>query len=141
MSGGNKNEFIESFDRIRFAQDIRKNPPEPEYMKVGFKEGEWETGDGEKEKGIVISYDKDEKKHIKLTKGIFAIDLATDAEWWFNRSCTVFPLILDQGIRTHVDIKDSFKPEKRGIDFPYLWVAVAVVGILMIASIFMFMFG
>ena len=62
--------------------------------------------------------------------GIYSIDLNIDAHWWFNHVCTVFPLLLDQSKRTHVDIKDSFKPEKRLPDFNYMFIFFLVIGLI-----------
>lgn len=87
-------------DRVRIAHEIKNNPPTPGFMRVD------------------------------IPPGIYGIDLNTDAHWWFNHVCTVFPLLLDQGIRTHVDIKDSFKPEKRLPDFNYMWIIVLIIGLL-----------
>jgi len=87
-------------DRIRIANEIKTNPPIPGYMKVD------------------------------VSPAIYSIDLNTDAHWWFNHVCTVFPLLLDQGIRTHVDIKDSFKPDKRLPDFNFMWILILIIGIV-----------
>jgi hypothetical protein len=89
-------------NRMRFAHEIKKNPPKPGYMSTVVK------------------------------PGIYSIDLNVDAHWWFNHVCTVFPLLLDQGIRTHMDLKESFKPEKRLPDFNYMWIVAVVVGIIAI---------
>lgn len=86
-------------DRVRIAHEIKSNPPEPGFMKVD------------------------------VAPAVYSIDLNTDAHWWFNHVCTVFPLLMDQGIRTHVDIKDSFKPEKRLPDFNYMWILVLIIGV------------
>lgn len=90
---------ITAIDKIKIGHEIRTNPPKPGFMK------------------------------IEVPPAIYSIDLNTDAYWWFNRISTVFPLILNQAIRTYVDIKDSFKPEKRKIEFPYLFLILAIVGI------------
>jgi hypothetical protein len=90
---------ITAIDKIKIGHEIRTNPPNPGFMEV------------------------------KVDPAIYSIDLNTDAYWWFNRISTVFPLILNQAIRTYVDIKDSFKPEKRKIEFPYLFLILAIVGI------------
>lgn len=134
-------DIVASLDRVKFANDIRKHPPKDGFMKVDFWEAVKTDDKGKEEKGIAIKYEKDGKEKVKFTKGLFGIDLNTDADWWFNRACTVFPLILDQAVRTHVDIRDSFKPEKRRIDFPYLWIAAAVVGVIFISVIFLILFG
>uniref|UniRef100_A0A6M3LXH2 Uncharacterized protein n=1 Tax=viral metagenome TaxID=1070528 RepID=A0A6M3LXH2_9ZZZZ len=96
-------------DRVRIAHEIKKNPPTPGYMKT------------------------------EVPPGIYSIDLNIDAHWWFHHVCTVFPFLLDQGIRTHMDLKDSFKPEKRLPDFNYMFLFVAivgVVGIIMVTKMF-----
>lgn len=86
--------------RIRFADNIRKNPPKPGYMKV------------------------------EVPPAIYSIDLNTDAHWWFTRACTVFPLLLDQAKRTHIDLKDSFRAEKRRLDFQYWWIIFLAIGMI-----------
>jgi hypothetical protein len=100
-----------SEDRIRIANEIKTNPPEPGFMRVDIR------------------------------PAIYSIDLNVDAHWWFNHVCTVFPLLLDQGIRTHVDIKDSFKPEKRFPDFNFMWIIVLLAGIIGIFVIAKFVFN
>lgn len=86
--------------RIQFADKIRKNPPKPGFMKV------------------------------EVEPKIYSIDLNTDAHWWFTRACTVFPLLLDQVKRTHMDLRDSFKTERRKLDFQYWWVIFLVIGMI-----------
>jgi hypothetical protein len=88
--------------RIRIAHEIKNHPPKPGYMKVD------------------------------VSPAIYSIDLNTDAHWFFNHVCTVFPLLLDQAIRTHVDVRDSFKPQKRKLDFQYWWVILLPVGLILI---------
>ena len=98
-----------SEDRVRIANEIKTNPPKPGYMKVD------------------------------VAPGIYSIDLNIDAHWWFNHVCTVFPLLLDQGIRTHVDIRDSFKPKKRRVDFQYVWlllIPIGLAGLFLLLSMF-----
>ncbi len=89
-----------TLDRVRIAHDIRTNPPRSDYMKVD------------------------------VPPGIYSIDLNIDAHWWFNHVCTVFPFLIDQAIRTHVDVRDSFKPEKRRLDFQYWWLLFIPIGII-----------
>ena len=89
-----------ALSRVKIANDIRTNPPEPGYMKVD------------------------------VPPKIYSIDLNIDAHWWFNHVCTVFPFLMDQAIRTHVDLKDSFKPEKRKLDFEYWWLLMIPIGII-----------
>lgn len=97
-----------SLSKIQFAHDIKKNPPKPGYMEV------------------------------KVKPAIYAMDLNTDAHWFFTKASTVFPLLLDQVKRTHIDLKDSFKSEKRKLDFNYLFIiilAAGLVGILLLANV------
>ena len=82
LGGKEKEKKLSNIDRIKVAHDIKNNPPKPGFMKVD------------------------------VPPGIYSIDLNTDAHWWFNHSCTVFPLILDQAKRTHMDLKESFKPKR-----------------------------
>jgi len=109
IKGKEKNDFDKKFktssSRVSFAHDIKKNPPEPGFMKVEVK------------------------------PAIYSLDLNIDAHWWFTHVCTVFPLLLDQAKRTHIDIKDSFKPEKRLPDFPYMFIFVAVMGIIVMFAV------
>lgn len=95
-----KKKEAETLDRVSFAHEIKKHPPEPGYMKVD------------------------------VIPAIYSIDLNIDAHWWFTHVCTVFPLLLDQGKRTHIDIKDSFKPEKRLPDFNYTFLFIGIIGII-----------
>ena len=96
-------------DRVKFAHDIKQNPPKSGYMKVDVK------------------------------PGIYSIDLNIDAHWWFSHVCTVFPLLLDQAKRTHVDIKDSFKHEKRLPDFNYAFMFFLIIGLVGILAAFKFL--
>ena len=99
-----------SMDRVRIAHEIRTNPPKEGFMKVNVE------------------------------PGIYSIDLNIDAHWWFNHVCTVFPFLIDQAVRTHVDIRDSFKPEKRKLDFQYWWLLLIpilfIVGLLIMNMFF-----
>ena len=92
-------------DRVRIAHEIKKHPPKPGFMKVDIK------------------------------PAIYSIDLNTDAYWWFNHVCTVFPFLLDQAVRTNMDLKDSFKPEKRLPDFNYAFLIILIAGIVGIVGI------
>jgi len=95
----------QTMDRIKLADEIRTNPPKPGFMRVN------------------------------VPPAIYSIDLNTDAHWWFHHVCTVFPFLIDQAVRTHVDIRDSFKPEKRKLDFEYWWLLFIPIGL--IAAIFL----
>lgn len=78
---------------------------------------------------------------VDVKPAIYSIDLNTDANWWFTHPCTVFPWLMDQGIRTHMDIKDSFKPEKRLPDFNFMWILLLIAGIIVIFYLAATMFG
>ncbi len=141
-------------DKVRFAKSIKENPPDKGFMQIDADEAiveyEDEYGRTKKEKGIAItSYHEkiDEKtgkvrkfKKINIHKGIFAIDLNVDAYFWFVRACNIFPLILDQGIRTHLDIKKAHMPEKRRHEFPWILIGLVITGIIFIFMIFRFIF-
>jgi len=103
------NKKVKVEDRVRLAHEIKKKPPKPGFMKVDVK------------------------------PAIYSIDLNTDAHWWFNHVCTVFPLLIDQGIRTHVDLRDSYKAEKRLPDFNYMFLFIVIIGavaMVMITKLF-----
>lgn len=91
---------VSEFDRVSFAHEIKKHPPKPGFMETEVK------------------------------PGIYSIDLNVDAHWWFSHVCTVFPLLLDQAKRTHIDLKDSFKEEKRLPDFNMMFIVVLLVGLV-----------
>jgi hypothetical protein len=131
-------------DKIRFAKKIKENPPEPGFMDVKFHDAEVtstdEYGEDVKKKGIAVitEHISDVGKKIKkiaVYDGIFNIDLNTDAYFWFVRSCNVFPLILDQGIRTHLDIKHAHQPEKRKVDIPWILIGLGIVGFIFIVLV------
>ena len=92
-------------DRVQFAHEIKRNPPDKGYMKVDVK------------------------------PAVYSIDLNIDAHWWFNHVCTVFPLLLDQGKRTHIDLKDSFKEVKRLPDFNYMFLVVGFLGLVAVVAL------
>lgn len=136
-------------DKIRFAKEIKEKPPEKGFMNVEFKDAEiTETDDNgyeETKKGVAVITEhedketKKKKRKIAIYDGIFNIDLNVDAYWWFVRSCNVFPTILDQGIRTHLDIKKSHEPEKRKVEIPYFLIGAAILGLLFLFLIFHYM--
>ena len=95
----------EEVDRVSFAHEIKNNPPEKGYMKVD------------------------------IIPAIYSIDLNIDAHWWFNHVCTVFPLLLDQSKRTHIDLKDSFKEQKRLPDFNYMFIFILFIGLVGIIAV------
>ena len=139
-------------DRVRFAKEIKEKPPVKDFMKIEAKDAEIvttdENGDEKHKKAIAIISNHEEKdkdgkvkakRKIALYDGIFSIDLNVDAYWWFVRSCNVFPTILDQGIRTHLDIKKAHEPEKRKLEFPWALIGLVACGIFLIFLIFSFL--
>ena len=73
--------------------------------------------------------------------GIYSIDLNTDAHWWFNHTCTVFPLLLNQAKRTYFDLQDSFKKERRLPDFNFFFILILIVGIGVVFLVANMLFG
>lgn len=136
-------------DKIRFAKTIKEQPPLKDFMNVEFKEAEITSTDKDgietKEKGVAVitehegEPEEEKKRKIAIYDGIFNIDLNTDAYFWFVRSCNVFPLILDQGIRTHLDVKRSHEPEKRRTEIPIYLIGLAITGVIMIFLLFHFL--
>lgn len=136
-------------DKIRFAKNIKENPPEHGFMDIKFHDAEVagtdECGEEFKKKGIAVITEhidnaKKKIKKIVVYDGIFNIDLNTDAYFWFTRSCNVFPLILDQGIRTHLDIKKAHEPEKRKLEIPWILIGLGITGFVFIILILNFIF-
>ena len=137
-------------DKVHFAKNIREHPPDKGFMNVDFKEAEVtgsdEYGEEFKKKGIAVITEHIDKAKKKIKKiavydGIFNIDLNTDAYFWFVRSCNVFPLILDQGIRTHIDIKKAYLPEKRKLEIPWILIGLGITGFIFIILILRFIFA
>jgi len=141
-------------DKIKFAKGIREEPPEKGFMQIDAKEATVESkdeyGQDKTEKGIaIISYHDEEDpetkemkqvKKVVVHKGIFSIDLNNDAYFWFVRACNIFPLILDQGIRTHLDIKRAHEPEKRRHEMPWALIGLVVAGVIFIFLVFRMIF-
>jgi len=122
--GADVDKTLETRDRIRLMDEVKRHPPKPEYDKV-------ELGEGAKNDG-------DEKKHT----GLYAIDLHT----LFNaqlsdRPSTVNPMIVDHAVRTAVSKRQAYRPEKRVLPFAYWWVIFMVIGIAGIAWLGLSMFG
>jgi len=98
-------ELLKIRDKIKLVDDVKTNPPRP---------GEMLT---------------------PIPEGTYAIDLNTLlAAQLVDAPGTVIPMLIDHGVRTAVDIKDTYKPERRVLDFQYWWVIFLVIG--MIAMVF-----
>jgi len=86
-------------DKIKLLNEVKENPPEPGEMEVEIKEG------------------------------IYAIDLNTLlAAQLSDCPATVIPMLIDHGVRTAVDIKDTYRAEKRKLAFEYWWVIFLIIG-------------
>lgn len=138
-------------DKIRFAKTIKEEPPSKGFMQIDARDAVVENKDGTTEKGIAIISYHDEKngksgevervKKVVVHRGIFSIDLNVDAYFWFVRACNIFPLILDQGIRTHLDIKRAHQPEKRKLELPWALIGLVIAGIIFIFVVFRMIFA
>jgi len=87
-------------DKLKLLNDVRENPP---------KKGVMET---------------------RVEEGLYAIDLRAllDAQLT-DCPATVIPMLIDHGVRTAVDIKDTYRPEKRILPFEYWWIIFLIIGI------------
>ena len=99
-------------DKIKIRTDIENNPPIPGEMKT------------------------------EIPEGTYAIDLNTLLSAQIvDCPSTVIPMLIDHGVRTSVDIKETYKPEKRVLDFQYWWVIFMVIGLFALLWIANMMFG
>ena len=88
-------------DKIQLMDNIKNNPPRPGEMKQ------------------------------TIAEGVYEIDLdALLAAQINDCPATVIPMLIDHGVRTAVDIKQTYKPEKRILDFQYWWVIFLAIGLL-----------
>jgi len=99
-------------DKIKLKDDIKNNPPE---------------------KGKMLT---------QIPPGTYAIDLnALLNAQITNCPGTVIPMLIDHGVRTAVDIKETYKPEKRNIEFKWLWAVVLVLGLMIVVYFSGMIFG
>jgi len=104
-------ELLKIRDKIKIMDDIKTNPPVPGEMKQ------------------IIS------------EGVYAVDLdALLSAQLSDCPATVNPMIIDHAVRTAVDIKNTYKPEKRLPEFNFIWILVLIVGLGMV-FLFARMFG
>jgi len=93
-------EALKIRDKIKLIDEVQKHPPKPDEMKTDIPDG------------------------------IYAIDLNTLlAAQLSDCPATVIPMLIDHGVRTAVDIKETYKPEKRLLEFHYWWVIFLVLGL------------
>jgi len=105
-------EILKVRDKIKLVDEIKSNPP---------VKGEMET---------------------EIKDGIYSIDLDTLLNAQISDCpATVIPMLIDHGIRTAVDIKETYKPEKRAMDFHYVWVLILIAGIFGVIYLALSMIG
>ena len=98
-------------DKIQLVEKVKAEPPETGYMKE------------------------------EIQPGVYAIDLNTLLMAQLSDCpATVIPMLIDHGVRTAVDIKETYKPEKRALAFQYWWILFLIMG-LGAAYLFLSMFG
>lgn len=104
-------ELLKIRDRIKIMDDVKTKPPIPGEMTQTIPEG------------------------------VYAVDLDTLLSAQINDCpATVIPMLIDHGVRTAVDIKQTYKPKKRVLDFQYWWVIfliIGLMGVLLIGSMFL----
>jgi hypothetical protein len=110
---------------MKFNQ-IKKNPPKKEYMKVEL---------------ISRSKNKDGTSNEYQESPYFAIDLNT-AIMANVAACpsNIIPMLIDQAQRLAVDKMKTFKPEKRGNEFNWWWIVLAIIlipGIITVILMFL----
>lgn len=99
-------------DRMKLLDDIKNKPPKP---------------------GVMTTI---------IPPGSYAVDLNTLlAAQISDCPATVIPMLIDHGVRTAVDIKDTYRTEKRHLDFQYWWVIFLVIGLLAVMWLANMMFG
>jgi len=86
-------------DKIKLMNNVKEKPPEQGDMTVSFEEG------------------------------VYQVDLRTLLNAQISDCpATVIPMLIDHGVRTAVDIKDTYKPEKRFVRFEYWWIIFLILG-------------
>lgn len=132
-------------DKIKQGLEIKNNPPEKRFLNVEAKEGyivrEDEEGDQTTEKVIVVKHnDEVGEEHVTITKGIFTIDLRNDADWWFTRTPEVIPQLLENVENAAIARKDCYKPDKRKKEYPWITIALIIIGAFIITAMVIFLF-
>lgn len=103
---------LESSDKIQLMNDIKTTPPKPDSLKTVIKPGS------------------------------YAVDLRTLlAAQISDCPATVIPMLIDHGVRTAVDIKETYKPEKRYMSFEYKWILWLILGLGIGLVVLSFLFG
>jgi hypothetical protein len=128
-------------DKIKQGMEIKENLPDKGFLEFKAEEIKIINKDGtEREALLTTTKDVNGVDHIEITNGQYVIDLRNDAEFWFIRSPTVVPQIIQQGIRAAIDRRKSYEPEKRRREIPVWLIAGIAVGaiviIIMLISLF-----
>lgn len=105
-------ELLKVRDKIKLQDDVRNNPPEKGEMSV------------------------------EIPDGTYVVDLnALLKAQLSDCPAQIIPMLIDHGVRVAVDIKETYRPEKRVIPFQYWWVFVLVLGLVGIVFLALSMFG
>jgi hypothetical protein len=120
-------------DKIRQGMEIKENLPDKGFLEFKAEEIEIKNKDGTKRKALLTTTrDTEGVDHVEVTDGKYVIDLRNDAEFWFIRSPTVVPQIIQQGIRAAIDRRKSYEPEKRRREIPIYLIAGIAIGAIVI---------
>ena len=132
-------------EKIQVGMEIKHDLPDKGFLNVKVERGKVKFTDRygetqEKDKIIVTSKDIKDVEHVEITDGLFAIDFRNDCNFWFNRSPVTVPSMINQAVRTHLDVKKCYEMEKRKVEIP-VWLIAALIGgtiiiILMLWSLF-----
>jgi len=96
----------EQIETVEVIREVEEHPPEPGYMSVKLEPGE----------------------EIIDLHTLFKAELS-------DSPGTVIPMLVDHTVRTALDLKTAFRPEKRHLDFEYWWLIFLFIGIA--ASVFL----
>ena len=103
---------IQKRDKIQLVNDVKVKPPTPGKM------------------------------NVDLTPGKYAIDLSVLlAAQLSDCPATVIPMLIDHAVRTNIDIKEAYKPEKRILDFHFWWIIILVGGLVAMLFLIQSLFG
>ena len=102
--------FKTDIESLKILDDVQETPPKPGYMKTKLGPGSEPDDDG------LYEVDLDT---------LLAADLS-------NCPGTVLPVLIDNTLQTMFAIRDAYKPEKRAISFPWIWIILIVVGLIIV---------
>ena len=122
-------------EEIKFCLDVKNDLPDEGFLGVKADKVLIKFKDGREAKKAVMmtSWDVDDVEHVEIVNGLFNIDLRDDANFWFIRSPTVVPSMMDDAKSTGYEIKDCYKPDKRKRELPIWLIVGIVVGAIIIA--------